>query len=550
MAAISTGITETEGNAKHRVRTLAIVAAVVVLLGAVGFTFGQKMYAAYQHDREVSAAIDTQVFYPGIVVQGVDLGGKTIEEAKTALKGAEEALKGTYDVKVTYGGKSWQITQDTLGFSYNTDSILKEAYAYARTGDREQRYRQVEALKTSPKTWSIAKTIDSTKLKGMLDGIAKDVSCDPVSPSVAGFSLAAREFSFADGKNGVKADSAALLGEVEKVLAAGGSGTVTVPVQSVPFTGSLSELRAGMKKLGSYETYSKNSEAGTHNMALALKTVNGTRVAPGGTFSFLGIVGACDASQGYEKAGAILNGKLIQEDGGGICQASTTIYGAALRSDMEVAERANHTIPSSYCPIGQDATVSYPSLDFKFKNPTAYPVWVVTSWEGHTMTATLYGWQSPDYDSISVTSAVTETIPAPTDKKYDEDATLPAGTVKLASAARIGYRAAAQRIFYKNGAVVKTEVLPSSYYAPQPAFYSYGKGTNLAQVKDGGTPASSAPASHAATSQTPSSKPASSAAGSKPSSPSSVSSSPSSAPSSPTPPAADDDVTAAGNPAA
>ena len=550
MAAISTGITEIEGNAKHRVRTLAIVAAVVVLLGAVGFTVGRKMYAAYQHDREVSAAIDTQVFYPGIVVQGVDLGGKTIEEAKMALKGAEEALRGTYDVKVTYGGKSWQITQDTLGFSYNTDSVLKEAYAYARTGDREQRYRQVEALKTSPKSWSIAKTIDSTKLKGMLDGIAKDVSCDPVSPSVAGFSLATRKFSFADGKNGVKADSAALLGEVEKILAAGGSGTVTVPVQSVPFTGSLSELSAGMKKLGSYETYSKNSEAGTHNMALALKAVNGTRVAPGGTFSFLGVVGAGDASQGYEKAGAILNGKLIQEDGGGICQASTTIYGAALRSDMAVAERVNHTFPSSYCPIGQDATVSYPSLDFKFKNTTAYPVWIVTSSEGRTMTTTLYGWQAPDYDSISVSSAVTETIPAPTEKKYEEDATLPAGTVKLASAARVGYRVTAQRIFYKNGAVVKTEALPSSYYAPQPAFYSYGKGTNLAQVKGGGAPASSAPASHVASSQTPSSKPASSAAGSKPSSPSSVSSSPSSAPSSPTPPAADDDVTAEGNPAA
>lgn len=549
MAAISTGISKATGHAKHRGRTAAIAAAVVVLLGAAGLFLGQKMYAAYRHQQEVAAAIDTKTFYPGIVVQGVDLGGKTEEEAKSALKGAEEALKGNYDVTVTYGGKSWQITQDTLGFSYNTDEILKEAYAYARTGDREQRYRMVEALKTSPKNWSIAKSVDQTKLKDTVNSIAKEASCDPVGPSVTGFSLATRQFSFADGKNGVKADAAGLLSEVQKVLASGGKGTVTVPVQSVPFTGSLSELRGSMKRLGSYETYSKNSAAGTHNMALALQAVNGTRVAPGGTFSFLGVVGPGDASQGYEKAGAILNGKLIQEDGGGICQASTTIYGAALRSAMTVAERTNHTIPSSYCPIGQDATVSYPSLDFKFKNPTAYPVWIVTSWEGRTMTTTLYGWQSPDYDSIDVTSAVTQTVPAPTEKQYEADPTLPAGEVKLNSAARVGYRASAQRIFYKNGAAVKTEALPSSYYAPQPAYYSYGKGTNLSQVK-GGAPASSAGSSHAASTpapQKPSSKPASSAPASKPSS---SSASPASSVSSAAPPAADDDVTAAGNPAA
>lgn len=545
MAAISTGISEATGHAKHRGRTAAIVAAAVVLLGAAGLFIGQKMYAAYKHDQEVSAAIDTQTFYPGVVVQGVDLGGKTVTEAKSALKGAEETLKGTYDVTVTYGGKSWHITQDTLGFSYNTDEVLKKAYAYARTGDREQRYRMVEALKTSPKTWSITKSVDQAKLKNTVDSIAKEASCNPVSPSVTGFNLATRQFSFADGKNGVKADYAGLFNEVEKVLSSGGKGTVTIPVQTVPFTGSLSELRAGMKRLGSYETYSKNSEAGTHNMALALQAVNGTRVAPGGTFSFLGVVGPGDASQGYEKAGAILNGKLIQEDGGGICQASTTIYGAALRSAMTVAERTNHTFPSSYCPIGQDATVSYPSLDFKFKNATAYPIWIVTSWEGRTMTATLYGWQSPDYDSIDVTSAVTQTIPAPTEKAYEEDPTLPAGEVKLASAARVGYRASAQRIFYKNGAAVKTEALPSSYYAPQPAYYSYGKGTNPAQVK--GSASAPSGASHAApapSSQKPPQKPASSAPASKPASSSPASSAPAA------PPAADDDVTAAGNPAA
>ena len=62
-------------------------------------------------------------------------------------------------------------------------------------------------------------------------------------------------------------------------------------------------------------------------------------------------------------ATAISGGEFIQEYGGGICQVSSTIYGAALRSNMTIVTRYNHTYPSSYVPIGLDATVSYGSLD-------------------------------------------------------------------------------------------------------------------------------------------------------------------------------------------
>lgn len=524
-AEISTNVKHSVAGVRRRRGWVAAGIAAAVLIGGAAVFAGGSLYAKYQHDQAVSSAIDVQTFYPGIVVNGVSLGGKTMEQAQAAVKATENSLRGNYSVKVSSGGKSWDLTQDSLVFSYNTDQVLREAYAYARSGDREARYRQVEALKSSPKKYSITKSIDDKSLKSSLQKIADSIDRDPVNPTVTSFDAASKTFHYKDGVNGVKTDLDKLYSEVVGVLNDSGTGSVTVPTSSTPFTVPLSEVKGRMKKLGSYSTVSKNSAAGTHNMALALSTVNGTKVSPGGTFSFLGVVGPGSSAQGYQKAGAILNGKLIQEDGGGICQASTTIYGAALRSNMKITERSNHSIPSSYCPIGQDATVSYPSLDFKFQNPTDYPIFIVTSTAGKVMTVTLYGYQPPDYDNIEVSSKVTATYPVSTEKKYTQDNTLAKGAVKLVSKARGGYRATAVRTFYQNGKVVKTENLPSSYYKPQPAFYAYGSGANISSSKQSAS-------SHAASSKPSSSsqKPASSSSGASA--------------------AADDDVTAAGSPAA
>ena len=128
-------------------------------------------------------------------------------------------------------------------------------------------------------------------------------------------------------------------------------------------------------KLSEYTTNSTNTENGTHNMALSLAAANGTVLKPGEIFSFNETTGdTTTGALGYLPATGISNNKSVQVYGGGICQSSTTIYGAALRADMEIVTRYNHRWPSSYVPIGQDATVDYPSTDFQFKNSSDYPV--------------------------------------------------------------------------------------------------------------------------------------------------------------------------------
>ena len=490
----------------------SIVAAVVVALGVCGFLFGPGIVESLQRGGKIAEAIDTDKFYAGIVIQGVDVGGKTMEEAREELKAVEPTLRDHYEITLKYQDKTWPLTEDDMEFTYNTEEVLQEAYRYAREGSDEERYEMVEALKTTPKEFTIQPTLVENSFDAKLKEITGEINVDPVDPTVKSFNASTKQFEFKDGVNGVKVNEEKLYQDVEAVVQGEKVGTVEIQTEEVPFDKSVAEIRSNMQEIGSYSTVSTNTANGTYNMARALSKANGTVIPAGGTFSFNGTVGNCNAANGFKPAHGIQNGKLIDVYGGGICQASTTIYGAALRAGATIVQRYNHSIQSTYCPIGLDATVSWGGADFKFKNNTEYPMYLICGANGRTMYATIYGYQSPEYDKVEIKSWKTETIKAPTTPEYVVDSSLKKGQKKLDVSARNGARASAQRIFYKNGKVVRTENLPSSYYRPQAARYLVGPGTDTGGGSASSTTPSSKPSSSStpASSSTPSSKPSSS----------------------------------------
>ena len=223
---------------------------------------------------------------------------------------------------------------------------------------------------------------------------------------------------------------------MEELLKTEKTGTIEVPVEIIKCTKTAEDIKANMQKLGSYSTVSTNTANGNHNMKLAANATNGTILQPGEQFSFNGTTGnTTNGSNGYLPATAISGGEFIQEYGGGICQVSSTIYGAALRSNMTIVTRYNHTYPSSYVPIGLDATVSYGSLDFVFRNDTDYPVYIAAGMDGTTVWVTFYGYQSPEYDTIEPSAWITANISKPA-AEYNTDNSLAPNPNPL-SAARL-----------------------------------------------------------------------------------------------------------------
>lgn len=485
-----------------------------VLLVCAGLFFGYTTYQKQADEKAQNTLLQSDTFYEGTSVNGVALGGKNKEEALAAIQAALPGFLPPCDITLTHEDKNWQITTADLGIAFDTETVLDEAYAYARTGSEEERLRLIGELKTTPKDFALTQTRDTSILTKKLSDIAETIYVAPVDASVASFDMATAAFQYADGKNGLAVDGDSLLTQVNALLDGSGTGTLEIPVKTVAFDVNEAHLKSHMQKLATYTTTSTNSADGNHNMKLAAQSVNGTVVEPGGVFSFNKETGDTNLPQnGYRKAVAISGGKKVMEYGGGVCQVSSTIYGAALRSNMEITTRANHAWPSTYVPLGLDATVSYPYLDFKFRNPTEYPIYILASMTGTKVSVTIYGYQSSDYDKIEVTSKQTSTVAQPEDQFVTDNA-LKKGEKVLDRKGNDGIRASAQRIYYLNGKVVKTEALPNSYYRAIATVYKVGPNTAIS-TPSSSTPASSAPASSTPTSSAPastSSAPASSAA--------------------------------------
>ncbi len=129
--------------------------------------------------------------------------------------------------------------------------------------------------------------------------------------------------------------------------------------------------------LGEFETHYDRSEKArdrTFNLRLAASKLDGHVLLPGETFDFNETVGPRDEINGYKVATVIAEGELVDGIGGGTCQISGTLHGAIFFAGLDIVERTPHTRPSGYIKMGLDATVVYPTIDFRFKNPFDFPV--------------------------------------------------------------------------------------------------------------------------------------------------------------------------------
>jgi vancomycin resistance protein YoaR len=129
--------------------------------------------------------------------------------------------------------------------------------------------------------------------------------------------------------------------------------------------------------IAAFETpYDRSEKARerTFNLRLAASKLDGTVLLPGEEFDFNRIVGARDEANGYKVAAVIAQGELVDGIGGGTCQISGTLHAAAFFAGLDIVQRFAHTRPSSYIKLGLDATVVYPSINFRFRNPFDFPV--------------------------------------------------------------------------------------------------------------------------------------------------------------------------------
>lgn len=217
----------------------------------------------------------------------------------------------------------------------------------------------------------------------------------------------------------------------------------------IPFSYSPAEVTAEILQaklfnatIGSYSTsYGTSTSNRCANIANAASRINGKVLLPGDVFSFNETVGPRSVANGFLTAKEYVDGETVDGIGGGTCQVSSTLYNACIYADLSIISRTSHMFPVGYCPLGQDATVAYGSVDYKFVNSMDYPIKITAVTSGYKITVSIIGTQRDDPRTVKVINTVT---------KVGEDTRV----------------TSVREVYGSAGDLISKDTLPGSYYKP------------------------------------------------------------------------------------
>ncbi len=278
----------------------------------------------------------------------------------------------------------------------------------------------------------------------------------------------------------------------ELVMASATSGwVVDLPVTEAEKNIPDEELAKIKEVVASYST---NFPAGQRdrnaNLKIASGKIDGLIMMPGDVFSFNEVVGRRTIEDGYRLAPVLANGRHDVGVGGGICQVSGTLFNAVLLADLEIVHRSNHSMPVAYLPVGRDATVSYGSLDFKFRNNTKAPIAISRSFEAGRLTFRVLGSKVPGQTVKIVTSGHRSWGNG---IKYVEDKSLPPGKSKVVEKGSSGHSITTYRVVYLNGKEVRRDKVSYSHYPGGKRIIARNSSAPAASPVPSATPSKPAP---------------------------------------------------------
>ena len=221
----------------------------------------------------------------------------------------------------------------------------------------------------------------------------------PAFPALGGLDQQAH-FDLVEGRPVIIPASESLVccteGSADKVLDAIAAWPEAPEVELAPIISGGDEGAAALETLGIVEEVSTFStrhdccQPRVSNIHLIADLVRGTIVRPGETFSLNGHVGERTTAKGFVPAGAIAQGVLEDQVGGGVSQFATTIFNAAFFAGMDLVEYQSHSLYFSRYPRGREATVSWPKPDFRFRNSTPYGILIWPTYTDGTITVSFY----------------------------------------------------------------------------------------------------------------------------------------------------------------
>ena len=361
-----------------------------------------------------------------------------------------EQLSGQFskepqDTAYTVDENGLQVTLAQNGLAVSADALAEDTKLFfsSVTAEEPGRIYVADAQILSAKTMTAQEIYDA--VSGDVKNAGYDAATGTITPERIG-----AEFD-------VTAAQATL-----DAAAPGETVTIDAEIQLPAVTAE--ELQGVLFRdvLGQCRTHVSGTAARINNVKLSAAACNGVVLNTGDVFSYNATTGQRTTAKGYQAAPAYVQGETVDEVGGGVCQTSSTLYYACLRSNLEITERYAHRYVPAYIDWGMDATVSWGGPDYKFTNNTNYPIKIVTSYSGGYLTIKILG-TNVDGTSVKMTNEVLSTTPWET--VYEDDDTLPAGTEKVTTTPYTGYKVKSYRNVYDaNGKLISSTYEATSDY--------------------------------------------------------------------------------------
>ncbi|HEY5923121.1 MAG TPA: VanW family protein [Kofleriaceae bacterium] len=250
-----------------------------------------------------------------------------------------------------------------------------------------------------------------------------------------------------------------------RIATAARQGVKSFEVVTVPVPARVTKETLGIDDishvLGHYSTkFAVADKDRNFNLKLAASKINGLVLKPGVEWSFNEWVGERSQATGYKVAHVITAGEMVDGLAGGTCQISTTLFGASFFAGLEFPSVTNHSRPSTYTPLGFDATVAWPHTDFKLKNPYDFPVAIAYRVTNGQAYVEVLGKKRP-WTKVQYVRELLEESPFSTEERLDDE--MPEGQTMLDQPGFNGYKLRRYRRFFQGKKMVREQKWMVSY---------------------------------------------------------------------------------------
>jgi len=375
------------------------------------------------------------------------------EAIPVELSGNEEGLRAL----IAQLAEGVDVTPESAGWALEPAGLFATKQRDGRRVDQEALYQRLAAPVSLGSSVQVECPVEEIPAQGLdLQALAAELS-----GQVSNAWYDAQSGQVREGRIGVTMDPEAAAYVLE---AAADGARVQLPAEVIYPTLTAAELEKVLFRdlLGTATTTVTGSSARRGNVKLAGESCNGTVLNDGDLFDYNLVVGERTAERGFGAAATYINGMTVDTIGGGICQVSSTVYKAALLSNLEIVERYAHRFYPGYIDLGMDATVSWGGPEFRFKNNTGYPMRMEVIYENSKLTVNIYGTKTDD-TYVKMTREVLSSTGFTTE--YVESPDLAPGQQKEKQNGYTGYEVISYRNIYDGSGnlISTTEEARSSY---------------------------------------------------------------------------------------